>query len=182
MKTEFSPRVFVLAILSGVCLVGCSGEEPPYRKPTFSVKGKMTVDGAAPGEPMQIKCIPISQEDSDPSHTSFSETMSLPSGEFQISTYESGDGVPNGEYVLAIVWGKLNLMTRSYGGPDKLQGEYSDAKKSPFKFTVSGAPVDLGSLDVKVPTAKKPESKVPDVELGNGEQERVIERRPNAEK
>jgi hypothetical protein len=100
--------------------------------------------------------------------------MSNPDGTFEISTYQQGDGVPNGEYVLTIVWGKLNLMTRTYGGPDKLKGAYSDPKTSKFTFKVSGGPVDLGPLDLTIPEGDttKVESATPAVDLGAGGDER----------
>ena len=106
------------------------------------------IDGDEPGSAVKIDCIPISQVDSDPAHFSMSATMTQPDGSFEISTYQSGDGVPDGEYVLTIVWGKLNVMSRSYDGPDKLKDRYSDAKKSQIKFTVEGQPVDLGDIEL----------------------------------
>ena len=72
---------------------------------------------------------------------------------FQISTYETGDGVPEGEYRLTFQAGQMNLVSRSYTG-DLLNGRYSDPQKSEFTLTVAGTdPIDLGTIDLKT-TAK----------------------------
>lgn len=142
-----SRRCF-LALLAVTVFTGCSRTPTHYRKPTFKVTGKLVVDGEEPGAAVSIQCVPISQEDNDPAHYSLSGAMSAPDGAFEIATYESGDGVPDGEYVLTFIWGTMNIMTRSYGGPDKLKGRYSDAKTSEIKFTVDGQSVDLGEIEL----------------------------------
>jgi hypothetical protein len=86
----------------------------------------------------------------DTSKPSVSSTFTGDDGQFSISTYEKGDGVPEGEYILTFMWGKRNVITTSYGGPDKLKGKYSDPKKSGHKITVrAGEPTDLGRIDLK---------------------------------
>lgn len=156
-----------IAFTIGLLLTGCRSEEQPYRKQTSKVTGKLSVNGQPPGESLLVVCNTITEEDT--SHPSFSETMAQPDGTFEISTYQQGDGVPNGEYALTIVWGKLNLMTRSYGGPDKLKGAYSDPKTSKITFTVKDAPVDLGSIDLTIPDGKVEE---PTIEFSTGSKER----------
>lgn len=128
-------------------MVGCE-QKAPYRKTTFPVKGSITVDGNVPDSPVKIECVPISQVDDDPSHFSMSFTMSKTDGSFNISTYQSDDGIPAGEYALTFMWGKLNLMSGQYGGPDKLNGRYSDPKKSEIKVTVADEPIDLGMIEL----------------------------------
>ena len=88
----------------------------------------------------------------DQEHPTISSTLTGEDGKFEISTYKSGDGVPAGDYTLAFMWGKLNLIAGSYGGPDKLNGRYSDPKTSEFKFTVAtgedAAAIDLGTIEL----------------------------------
>jgi hypothetical protein len=68
-------------------------------------------------------------------------------GKFSISTYEQADGVPVGSYVLTFEWGQWNMMSMQYGGPDKLNGKYSDPKTSEVRFEVkAGEPTDLGTI------------------------------------
>ena len=121
----------VVACVS-VLLCSCGPKGPP-RKETFPVTGIVYVDGQ-PAADLAIDCISLGEVDkTTPSH---SQATTDKDGKFAFDTYQKSDGVPAGEYVLTFLWGKLNLMTMSYGGPDKLKGRYSDPKKSEHKFTV----------------------------------------------
>jgi len=43
----------------------------------------------------------------------------------------------------------MNMLSRSYGGPDKLNKRYTNPEKSEIKFTVEpGKPVDLGVIEL----------------------------------
>jgi len=76
-----------------------------------------------------------------------SRTESDEAGNFKISTYAAGDGVPAGDYVLTATWLTFNLMSRDYTGPDKLNGCYSDPQTSSVKITVRpGEETDLGEI------------------------------------
>ena len=135
-------RAFLLLFFCAI--VGCGGEEP-FRKTTSPVKGKVTVDGAAPGSEVQLECHSVAGMDSQ--HPTVSQTATDTDGNFAISTYAAGDGVPAGEYVLVFSWKDFNIMARAYSGPDKLKGRYSDPKTSPIKVSVKeGEPLDLGII------------------------------------
>jgi len=125
-------------------IIGCNGEEP-FRKTTSPVKGTVTVDGAAPGSEVQLECHSVAGMDSQ--HPTVSQTATDADGNFAISTYAAGDGVPAGEYVLVFSWKEFNIMARAYSGPDKLKGRYSDPKTSQIKVSVKeGEPLDLGII------------------------------------
>ena len=128
-------------------ITGCGGDEP-FRKPTSPVKGKITVDGQAPGSGIQIACHPVAGLDTV--HPTVTTGECNPDGTFVLSTYQSGDGIPAGDYILLFTWQEFNVMARSYSGKDKLNGRYDDAVKSPFKITVKeGAENDLGIVELK---------------------------------
>lgn len=138
-------RWLVLGI-GALCLsavAGCGPEGPP-RKETFRVRGKVSVDGQAPPAPVQIEAQNVAGMDAEMPTISQSETN--PDGTFEIATYQQGDGVPAGDYVLTFSCREFNVMSRSYAGPDKLNKRYSDAKKSEVKFTVKDKSVDLGEI------------------------------------
>jgi hypothetical protein len=139
MQTRFS-MIFAALLL----IAGCG--EAPNRKATFPVKGKITVDGQAPGTAIRVECVPVAGLDTkDPT---VSGTECDPEGNFEISTYQQGDGVPPGDYVLTFTWQEFNMMQRQYTGKDKLNGRYSDPK-SPTAQKVSvkeGTPTDLGVI------------------------------------
>ena len=126
-------RLVCLLFLGLSLHVGCGGEEP-FRKTTIPAKGKVTVDGKAPGSGIQIQCHSVAGLDTE--HPTFSATETDADGNFSIATYTSGDGLPAGEYVLTFSWQDFNVISRSYSGEDKLNGKYSDPATSAFKISV----------------------------------------------
>jgi hypothetical protein len=143
---SFAVNLVATFVAASAALSGCGKKDEPHRKPTFPVTGQVVVDGKSPGEAIKIECHPVGGMDQE--HPSVSQTMTAPDGKFEIATYETGDGVPQGEYVLTFMWGKMNLISMSYGGPDKLNNRYSDPKQSEFKFKVEDKPVDLGRIEL----------------------------------
>jgi hypothetical protein len=140
----------ILALAFGFLAASCS-EDKPNRKPTTKVTGKVTVDGATPDPPVQVECIAASETGGE--HATFSRCDTKPDGSFELSTYESGDGVPAGEYTVTFKWQPFNLMSRDYG-PDKFKGKYAKPESSTVKFTIADGdpPKDLGTIDL---TTKK---------------------------
>ena len=139
----------LLAVSLSGFIAGCSGEEPPFRKETAGLTGQVFVDGepVPVTAPLMVECHNVAGFDQE--HPTVSSALTREDGKFEISTYESGDGVPPGEYVLTFMWGKMNLIAGSYGGPDQLKGKYSDPETSTFKVTVkSGEPADLGRIEL----------------------------------
>ncbi len=95
--------------------------------------------------PLKVECHNVAGMDQE--HPTISSALTGEDGKFEISTYQSGDGLPPGDYVLTFMWGKMNLIAGSYGGPDQLEKKYLDPEKSEFKVTVKeGEPVDLGEI------------------------------------
>lgn len=147
------PVVRWIFLTAFVPLLGCSdAAEEPFRKEVSSVTGQVVVDGVPvpPTEPLMVKCHNLTGVDQE--HPTFSSALTKEDGKFEISTYESGDGVPAGDYVLTFMWGKMNLMAASYGKPDQLKDKYADPEKSEVKFTVEAdTPVDLGKIELTKP-------------------------------
>jgi hypothetical protein len=135
------------AIPAVLLLLFCScGKEDSSRKQTFPVKGEVYVDGS-PAESLQVTCHDVEGLDREnPTHSS---AFTDKEGKFEISTYESADGVPEGEYKLTFVWGKMNMVSMTYGGPDKLNGRYADPAASQHPVTVEkGKRTDLGRIEL----------------------------------
>jgi hypothetical protein len=142
MRCSATLSTILLGLLA-LTIAGCA--EADNRKPTYPVKGRITVDGKPPGSALQVECHPVAGIDTRNPTVSRTETDEL--GNFQISTYAAGDGVPAGDYVLTVTWLTFNLMSRDYSGPDKLNDRYSDPEKSEIKVTVMpGEPTDLGEI------------------------------------
>ena len=139
-------RCFVIVILLALLGLCSCGKKPGFRKETFPVSGQLYVDGT-PVEKVAVTCLDVTGVDKE--HPTISQAYTEKDGTFKISTYESGDGVPAGDYVLTFYWGELNLMSMSYGGPDKLNDRYKDPAGSTVKFSVKkGAPTDLGKIEL----------------------------------
>lgn len=140
MERRFFPPVLLAALLC------CSCAEDTNRKETFPVTGEVYVDGE-PAANLAVRCTDVNGLDQE--QPTVSSAFTNEEGKFEISTYESGDGVPEGDYILTFEWGNWNMVSGSYGGPDKLKGKYKDPDASEQKFTVvKGQPTDLGRIDL----------------------------------
>eukprot|EP00913_Durusdinium_trenchii_P035347 g33077.t1 len=118
----------------------------PMPKKAFITAEEVYVDGKAPDSPIAVKCHPVAGIDkADPT---VSSAFTEDEGKFSISTYEKGDGIPPGEYILTFYWGKRNVISMNYGGPDKLKGRYKDVKKSKIK-----APAAEKAASAEIPRA-----------------------------
>lgn len=142
-----SLKIALLAVLLLVVAGGCAKKDQPFRKQTVPVKGQITVDGSPPGSAIKIFCHDKGPEDTE--HPTVSWCLTDAEGRFSLNTYETGDGVPPGEYTLTFLWGEMNAISRSYGGPDKLNKRYEKPEDSPVTFRAEvGKPVDLGTVDL----------------------------------
>jgi hypothetical protein len=136
-----------LGLLAAALLLAAScSKSDPNRKETFPVTGELYVDGK-PAALVQVAM--HDQAGVDKNQPTFSSTMTGEDGKFALSTYEEGDGAPAGNYVLTFAWQEFNVFSRSYAGPDRLKGKYSDPKKTDIKVTVEqGKPTDLGRIEL----------------------------------
>jgi hypothetical protein len=124
------------AVAATLLVLFCScSEQRGERKETYPVKGEVYVDGN-PAEGLKVTCHDVKGLDKE--HPTMSAAFTDAEGKFEISTYESADGVPEGEYTLTFMWGQWNAISNSYGGPDKLNGRYSDPASSQQRITVEG--------------------------------------------
>ncbi len=129
--------------------VGCSKAEKPFTKSTVKVKGTITVDGQPPETPIQLEF--RSEQIPDPDHPSSSTASTGTDGSFEVSTYDTGDGVPEGKYALVATWMKFDALSNQFKEPDKLGGKYDAINESPKHFEVKPGdePIDLGTIDLK---------------------------------
>jgi|688.fasta_scaffold356197_2 hypothetical protein len=149
----FFSRVLPLAVI--ITLAGCGGSSGPQGGPrvtTIPITGTVKVDGTAAAF-LRVVAVPVGGTGAVPMQ---STGMTDANGLFTISTYETGDGVPAGQYQLTFVWGQINLMNSQYSG-DKLNGKYSDPAKSEHTLTVTDSddPHDLGVIELTPGPAKK---------------------------
>jgi hypothetical protein len=77
-----------------------------------------------------------------------------PDGTVAVTTYQEGDGAPEGEYGVTVQWteaapaGKLSLSGEGGGTRDKLGGKYGDPRAPKFKVTVKRG--DANQVELKL--------------------------------
>jgi 5-hydroxyisourate hydrolase-like protein (transthyretin family) len=129
--------------------VSCGQANLP-RKPTVSVSGQVYVDDR-PAAGLQVYCRDVQGMDTE--QPTISSAFTGDDGSFAFSTYETGDGVPEGEYELGFEWREYATFTGAFDGADKLEGRFKtwDNPRSTFRVTKDN-PLDLGRIDLRTPT------------------------------
>jgi hypothetical protein len=146
-----SPRRFALAALARrtavalalLAVVSCG--EGKYPK-TYSVKGKVLVDGQ-PAKDCQVSFHRMTGAQLATPATPSGVTDD--NGEFQLTSYVTNDGAPEGEYVVKIEWRERSGITKSdFEGPDRLGGDYASVEKN---RTMKGFTVQVGKQSLELP-------------------------------
>lgn len=135
----------------GLCLLMAGCSEEPRGGPRIEVvphKGKLLVDGE-PAFDALVRFYPEVPHKLPPGGTAANSAANVDQqGNFVVSTYENGDGLPVGEYKIGITWKERSGMTmRARGGPDRLKGKYEDPETTGFTLSVSA-----GSEEITIPT------------------------------
>lgn len=118
-----------------VLVAGCSGPPPLPGPQPHPVRGKVVYQGK-PAVGFQVAFQPMEQWDGPrfaPSATTDEN------GEFQLQSYQPGDGAPAREY--AITFQKLERVPSDDPDDpqppiDRLRGQFSNPRASPFRVTV----------------------------------------------
>jgi hypothetical protein len=109
-------------LVVGIFMIGCS--EPPRGGPrikTTPVIGIVSVDGEK-AEGIEVGCIPDGASELKRPLSTFTDK----DGKFTLGTYQSGDGLPQGNYTLIFKW-----EVPGPGVPiNKLDKRYNDPKLS----------------------------------------------------
>lgn len=82
------------------------------------------------GEPQRDVLVTFHPTKVDPEYTMQPHALTKDDGSFALSTYEQGDGVPEGSYDVTITWKAYNAIANNYVGPDKLKGKYEEPATS----------------------------------------------------
>ena len=123
-------------------LCGCAKPDDG-RKQTTPLTGEVYVDNQ-PAAGVHVKFHEV--KGMDTANPTVSATITNDAGKFAASTYDEGDGVPEGEYTVTFEWSELNKFSMQYEG-DKLNGKYSNPEKSDRRVKVAnGKPTDLGRI------------------------------------
>lgn len=120
-----------------VCLVAIVwasisfGRKDDGRLKVYPVTGRVTVDGKGPDGAMVV-LHPVL-----PSNSARPKATVKPDGTFTLMTYAPGDGAPEGEYKLTIVWHQLTEVNgEPTAGPNLLPAALSRADTTTHKVVV----------------------------------------------
>ena len=102
-------------------------------KPVYPVKGRVVDSHDKPAVGAMLVFHPVSPSDNDVAKP---VAQVDESGSFSLTTYVAGDGAPEGEYAVTIIWPEPKKTPFSPPGPDQLKGEYGNAASPRIRFTV----------------------------------------------
>lgn len=135
----------IVAVLFLSCsFVGC-GKEDKSRLEVYKVTGELYVDG----QPAKHAVLTFHPTEIDPQHPMRPYALTNEEGRFAPSTYETGDGLPNGEYTITVEWRPFNVISNNFSGPDKLGEKFVSPEKSNLKVVVDGQAVEIPRIELQ---------------------------------
>ncbi len=132
MTKDWKRLVFLSLPAMGLLLSSCSRSG---REPVFPVRGQVFDAKNQPAAGAMVVFHPVDSSDSQPIRPlAYVDDQ----GNFELTTYERGDGAPAGEYVVTIEWRERSPhpFRPDKEGKDRLRGEFSDPKTSRFRFAI----------------------------------------------
>jgi hypothetical protein len=135
LPRPLTARIVLIACLALAC--GACGEPSEKRAPLYSASGTVTYQG----KPLPGAFILFRKLKPDPDVPSPTATTGE-DGSFDLTTYESKDGAPAGDYVVAISTAPMTVvekkvsLKKSERPVDLLKGRYADLKTSGLKATI----------------------------------------------
>jgi hypothetical protein len=143
-----------MVLTVAVLVVSCGGDGTHK---VYPVKGKVLVDGS-PAKDCMVLLNRTFDDTSEKKVAPYGLTDD--NGEFQVSSYVTGDGAPEGEYVITIEWReRTGLLKNNFDGPDRLGGEYANKEqnksKPGFVVKVGREPLQLPPFELKQSAAAK---------------------------
>jgi len=128
--------------------LGCGGQDSD-RVEVFPVSGKVLVNG----QPAEGASVIFYSQSPD----SEGKKMPVPggttdaNGDFQLTSYESGDGAPAGEYKVAVVWYEPPSpnATGVSEQPDRLRGRYANPQTSKLTARVEQGCSELPPFELQ---------------------------------
>ena len=136
-------------LVATTVLAGCSKSGPP-REATNAAKGQVLLDG----EPLAGAFVVLHRQGETAAEGS-SEAPKAPAaralteadGRFTLTTYDAGDGVPAGEYVVTVVQRPAQKNGESFEpGPNVLPPRYASPTTTNLKVRIAAGENELAPL------------------------------------
>ncbi len=124
----------IVALLSG-----CGGKSTPESwLETYPTTGTLTINGA-PAKGAIVRLFPLEPQPNVTSPVIPTATV-REDGSFELMSYQTGDGAPEGGYAVTVEWPDPKLNA-SKGGmpedpPDRLKGRFTNPERSKFKVQI----------------------------------------------
>ena len=146
-----------IAFFSLILCYGC--ESSDVRPDLQRVEGKLTINGE-PAAGAVMVFYPAQGKEFD-SRGSRPRAKVDEQGMFQLTTYQSGDGAPAGEYQVGILWFDDPDSSKPW---NKLGKRYADPEKSEISVTVEEGnnqltPIELENVTISKRPARRRQSK-----------------------
>ncbi len=135
------PRIALFGPLTLALLLaaGCSGKLEKERVAVYPVEGAVTFKG----QPMPGAFIVFHPKTPQPNAPAPRAEISK-DGALKVSTYDGGDGAPEGEYVVTIEWRKLVKQGPDLvAGPNVVPAKYGRPETSDIVRRVAAGPNNL---------------------------------------
>ena len=138
-------------LITLLVFAGCGepGPQGPPRVKTVPVTGRVVVDGGTVELPKQVIIRAHSISGESPTDT-VPGANANPDGTFSMSSYETADGLPVGEYRLTFQLVQRDLMRGGFTGDD-FRGKYNSPEDSEHRVTVTendSEPIVLETIEL----------------------------------
>jgi hypothetical protein len=128
-------------LLLAVTTAGC-GKAEPERVAVFPTTGKITFKGQ-PTIGATVLLHPKAPQEKVPAP----RASVAPDGTFKLSTFNTGDGAPEGEYVLTVKWYKpVKNGGDVVSGPNVIPAKYTQAESSTIVVRVAAGENSLDPI------------------------------------
>jgi hypothetical protein len=138
------PGFAAVVVLFAMALVGCGGEGAA-RLPVHPVEGVVTRDG----KPLANALVALHPKTPQAGHEIAPRAQTDANGQFKVTTYDTNDGAPEGEYAVTVQYYQLiQNGTSSEPGPNVLSPKISLPSTTDIVVKVASGPNKLAPIEV----------------------------------
>jgi hypothetical protein len=144
-RAAWTSRLICLPLLAA--LVGCGSSQRSDRLPVFPTAGKLVYDG----RPLNGAFVVLHPKGAAVGHSvPRPHAQATADGSFTLTSYESNDGAPVGDYAVTV---ELRPLVKHGGdvtaGPNTLPAQYSRSETSPVIVRIVEGRNDLAEIQIR---------------------------------
>lgn len=134
-RPRWTASNFVLLPLMAGCFLLTSCESEPDRMAVYPVRGKLMVDD----QPADGALVVFHRETPLPAGMTNPNARVAADGSFKLTTWETADGAPSGEYVVTVLWPEppKSPVDHPMMGTDRLQKRYANPETSEIRIVIA---------------------------------------------